>query len=1016
MAWLGKISTNLGNLSDFAGAVNKLQESVKNIERNFDSALGFEARSSESSEVPPAVSDKRGPAPSTEPPVAPVIQAKDISENGSSQAAEPSLLNNVFGFARANFEKAQKQLSEPQVAVESTAEKPQQNLEKGPNDVTSNSSIVPDPPKVSEVEVSKVNTQEIHHDPEEATKALPEADSAEVSLKSEASQQASDSTPIEKVEDGVKQEVVISGEESGPEQIVASTADEQAGVAQKDEVDTPIQDEVIVQEPQSVPLESGDISKDDPVDASKKDIVEEHPGPPCVSGNEEELERSDARDIGVNAPHPSSDPAPAETYVIGGEDTEEESDGKSVAGMHKVHLSSNLALTENFTRSVVSEHPEETAPAEEKVALPAEPSLVEDSESVKENNELTKLREDLKMMEAALHGAAKQSQSKADEISRLMIENEELKLSLEDLQRKTSSVELDALREEYQQRVGAAERKVYALTKERDMLRREQSRKSDSSLLLKEKDEIIKQVMAEGEELSKKQALQEGTMRKLRAQIRELEEEKQRLNSRVQVEEGKVESIRKDKAVTEAALQEAVEKGQAELASLREYYTIALNEAKDAQAEAEAKADSEAKADLERRFREAADRETTLLQTLEDLRQALSRTEQQAAFREDMHRSDLADLEKRCQAAEARYEELVTHMPDSTRPLRKQIEALQESTAMRAEAWTGVERSLNSRLHEAEMKAAAAQERERAINERLSQTLSRVAVMEAQLSMLRAEQAQLTRSLEKERQRASESRQEYLAATELSTTLEGRAKQLEEEFEEMRIRHKQELKEERARRHALEQELDQEKALIADYEKRLRAEGRSVIDKGVIAAPTALQTEFSSSQKAHKRLPSVSSMGSVEENFVTQASMDSDGTPMPRLSFSDRPPSPFVRGSGASLEQLEAQLRQKEGELSSCFQRLAALESTRDSLAEELVRASTQGEVLRTEAGYLPGLRAELDSLRRRHTSALELMGERDEEVEELKADLSDVKQMYREQITMLVNQIERLSATITSR
>lgn len=40
---------------------------------------------------------------------------------------------------------------------------------------------------------------------------------------------------------------------------------------------------------------------------------------------------------------------------------------------------------------------------------------------------------------------------------------------------------------------------VYALTKERDMLRRESSRKSDTSTLLKEKDEIIKQVMAEGQ-------------------------------------------------------------------------------------------------------------------------------------------------------------------------------------------------------------------------------------------------------------------------------------------------------------------------------------------------------------------------------------------------------------------------------------------------------------------------------------------------------------------------------------
>lgn len=40
-----------------------------------------------------------------------------------------------------------------------------------------------------------------------------------------------------------------------------------------------------------------------------------------------------------------------------------------------------------------------------------------------------------------------------------------------------------------------------------------------------------------------------------------------------------------------------------------------------------------------------------------------------------------------------------------------------------------------------------------------------------------------------------------------------------------------------------------------------------------------------------------------------------------------------------------------------------------------------QCEKLRTEAATLPGIRAELEALRRRHTAALELMGERDEEV-----------------------------------
>ncbi|BBG93350.1 golgin candidate 5 [Prunus dulcis] len=64
--------------------------------------------------------------------------------------------------------------------------------------------------------------------------------------------------------------------------------------------------------------------------------------------------------------------------------------------------------------------------------------------------------------------------------------------------RKSNDAEVESLREEYHERVATLERKVYALTKERDTLRREQNKKGDAAALLKEKDEIINQVMAEG--------------------------------------------------------------------------------------------------------------------------------------------------------------------------------------------------------------------------------------------------------------------------------------------------------------------------------------------------------------------------------------------------------------------------------------------------------------------------------------------------------------------------------------
>ncbi|CAI5989200.1 unnamed protein product [Closterium sp. NIES-64] len=712
------------------------------------------------------------------------------------------------------------------------------------------------------------------------------------------------------------------------------------------------------------------------------------------------------------------------------------------------------------------------------------------------NDELRAELEDWKVSDWAsgLQNAGRQAQTQADELVRAMTVNDELRAELEDWKaKKNNDAELEALREEYQHRLGAAERKVYALTKERDMLRREQSRKADTSTLLKEKDEIIRQVMAEGEELSKKQAAQEGAMKKLRTQLREMEEERTRLQNRLQVEEARVESIKKDKAATEKALQDAVERGQADLAAQKDFYVSALSAAREAQAAAEARADSEAKAEAERKLKEAGERERALVMTVEELRQALTRSEQQAGFREQMLRRDLEDMEKRCQAAEARHEELVARIPESTRPLLRQIEAMQESANTRMEALSGVERALNARLQEAEAKAAVAEERERVTSERLNQTLSRLAVMEAQLSCLRAEHSQLSRSLDKERQRAAENRTEYLSAQEAKVAAEGRVKVVEEELREVKGRWRKEVQEERQRRELVEQELESERASMAEHERKIRAEGRAAAEKALVAAHAAAGSSYPelSVRQSLRRVPSSSSAGSsaIEEataSGILAASLLPGGS----SSHSDLLSGAIIGGTSSSggggggfgmlgasasmgalgggmgggmgggvgmgyggasgggllrpsaanaatVEHLESLLRQKDGEIATHTARLAALESTRDSLAEELVKTTTQCESLRSEVTQLPGLKAELEAIRRRHASALELMGERDEQlpglkaeleairrrhasalelmgerdeqVEELRADLMDVKQMYREQIDMLVDQIQKL-------
>ena len=49
------------------------------------------------------------------------------------------------------------------------------------------------------------------------------------------------------------------------------------------------------------------------------------------------------------------------------------------------------------------------------------------------------------------------------------------------------------------------------------------------------------------------------------------------------------------------------------------------------------------------------------------------------------HVQDLGDLERRCQAAELRYQEQSAKLPETARPLLRQIEAMQVGAALRGE-------------------------------------------------------------------------------------------------------------------------------------------------------------------------------------------------------------------------------------------------------------------------------------------------------------------------------------------
>ncbi|KAF6134164.1 hypothetical protein GIB67_013561 [Kingdonia uniflora] len=467
MAWLGKVS--LGNFPDLAGAVNKFSESVKNIEKNFDNALGLEEKgdSSEASGLWPSATDRKA---LFEPMMAFMGHKSEENSVESSEEVEsleyPSPIEqNKEVFTDEVPSSITEQTSSPEQENEESESKGE-TKNTDPDETEAESQLLES--KKSDPTVINVETHNSfsHLQQEESTKLA----SSEISEPEESKSQDQVEI-ISPVSDESHSDINILEQKLEAEDII-----EKSSPVQLEELDA---------------REAGDEIDSNPTSTS---ILKEESTSELVSNN-------------------SSDPSSPEMVA-------------EVVG----HESGSLLNTSE--RNKVNDFDVDTK--DQRLS-----SGTNVSDTIDSDINLEKVKMEMKMMEAALQGAARQAQAKADEIEKLMIENEQLKTIIEDLKRKSNEAESESLRDEYHQRVASLERKVYALTKERDTLRREQNKKSDAASLLKEKDEIINQVMAEGESLSKKQAAQESQIRKLRAQIREFEEEKKGLVTKLQVLQGK---------------------------------------------------------------------------------------------------------------------------------------------------------------------------------------------------------------------------------------------------------------------------------------------------------------------------------------------------------------------------------------------------------------------------------------------------------------------------------------------
>ncbi|URD88191.1 TATA element modulatory factor 1 TATA binding [Musa troglodytarum] len=493
MAWLGKVS--LGGFPDLAGAVSKLSESVKNIEKNFDSALGLEENQNSSDEGPakwPPASDNKG---IFEP------MMTFMGHKGQESASEASLKAEFLSHPSSAEEYEQiSAAGSPVSTVETTTEKLTKDFISHANDTGSNiASIMVDKPGEVDRNEVMVGSNCLKAETETYLSGSKERpDSFSLSQhKTDADGGTNDKVQprdcLLQIADGEESIVAsflcVAEELQQASDLQGSNVKNETEAVQIVDEGSPMKSNIVVSVQEGLEI---DTSVEIPVSVMKYDHANE---------------LSDHSDL-----NPIS--------------TEQHQVTSSESVTHDTDVSPKSMEVSSKAMDVEAEDDKSSVGASNNKSNSMDPIV-----------EVEKVKQEMKMMEAALQGAARQAQvflhfnayskvsnfaqtntfqavftgpglkakatlllislavtfivlpatsspptyhlccplllvrwAKADEIAKLMNENERLKSIIEDLKRKSSEAEIDALREEYHQKVSSLERKIRELEEEKQRL------------------------------------------------------------------------------------------------------------------------------------------------------------------------------------------------------------------------------------------------------------------------------------------------------------------------------------------------------------------------------------------------------------------------------------------------------------------------------------------------------------------------------------------------------------------
>ncbi len=535
---------------------------------------------------------------------------------------------------------------------------------------------------------------------------------------------------------------------------------------------------------------------------------------------------------------------------------------------------------------------------------------------------------------------------------------------------------------------------------------------------LKTKNEQLAAYELEGQDLAKKQGEMEKLVKKVRGEMKEkdneikslkeskeqlvkaIEEIQELMRAKEQEASGANKTLSAMQAVSQAST-DKISKLESELASKIEEISSqrrALDSAwnensefKRSITELRAERDDLKKQigegtskviETESNKRDIEQREAVLKATNKQLQDSLQRQMSESSLREERLREEINDMRKRWNEAITSRDTLASELGNTTTPLLRQISSLQESLRIKSENWQGIESSLSERALRAESACEMAEHKRALMEEQLND-------MKSQLTHITSKYNETTIVLNEHELLIDKLKKTESSLNEKNNELEsrlqyeyGQKQSSQTSLRELELRYRLDV---------------QEQKEIAENSAKVHELKVTALNKEIAELNQLLQQ-----QQQHLYLPAKANEAVVESSPTTPTSSL-------KSKYSNHSLNALLPNGDASYaaqERFQQYVHQKDEELSSRLSQISQLEASRNALLEEVSYLSSRNAELEEKVLSVPGLHATISELQSKSNILLNILGEKDEELEATLDDMKEVKYMYRAQLEELLEKI----------